>query len=166
MKSLQIDPTLATALITLRRDLHRHPELSGQEHRTCERLARALRDLVPTATVRRVAETGLVARVPGRDPEAPVVAIRGDIDGLPIQESTNLDFASVIDGVMHACGHDAHAAWAVGAALPRSHEETRSALFDMPAHRLYPVLITPEAFPESWPRWCRAAGRSPWRRGG
>ncbi|HEY0972100.1 MAG TPA: M20 family metallopeptidase [Gemmatimonadales bacterium] len=111
-----MDPVLADALIALRRDLHRYPELSGQEYRTCERLERAFSALVPIATVERVADTGLVARVPGRDPSAPVVAVRGDIDALPIQEETNLPFASERPSIMHACGHDVHASWAVGAA--------------------------------------------------
>jgi hippurate hydrolase len=66
--------------------------------------------------VDRVAGTGVVARIAGRDPSAPVVAIRGDIDALPIQEATSLSFASMNAGVMHACGHDVHAAWAFGAA--------------------------------------------------
>jgi hippurate hydrolase len=52
----------------------------------------------------------------GRNPNAPVVAIRGDIDALPIQEATGLPYASVNPGIMHACGHDVHASWAVGAA--------------------------------------------------
>ena len=111
-----LDAPLAGALVALRRGLHRHPELSGVEHRTAERLERALADLVPGATVRRVADTGLVARVPGTDRGAPTVAIRGDIDALPIQEATGLPYASEHPGVMHACGHDVHATWAVGAA--------------------------------------------------
>jgi amidohydrolase len=103
-------------LTELRRDLHRHPELSWQETRTQERLERTLRDC-GIADVRRVARTGLVARVRGRDARAPVVALRGDIDALPIAEATGLEFTSANDGVMHACGHDVHASWAVGAAL-------------------------------------------------
>jgi hippurate hydrolase len=63
-----------------------------------------------------VAGTGLVARVPGLDSAAPAVAIRGDIDALPITEETGAPFASQVPGVMHACGHDVHASWAVGAA--------------------------------------------------
>ncbi len=107
----------ARALLTeLRRDLHRHPELSWQESRTQETLERTLRNAGIT-DVRRIARTGLVARVPGRNPNAPVIALRGDIDALPITEATGLEFASVNDGVMHACGHDVHASWAVGAAL-------------------------------------------------
>ena len=103
------------ALVTLRRDLHEHPELSFAERRTCERLHAALAPL-DTRRLDRVAETGLVARIRGRDPAAPLVAVRGDIDALPIQEATGLPFASRTPNVMHACGHDVHASWAVGAA--------------------------------------------------
>ncbi len=103
-------------LVTLRRDLHRHPELSWQETETARRLEAALLE-IGVREIRRVAGTGLVARIPGRDPSVPVVAIRGDIDALPIQEATGLEYASVIPDVMHACGHDVHAAWTVGAAL-------------------------------------------------
>lgn len=105
-----------TLLRELRRDLHRHPELSWKETTTQARLERALRD-IGAPDVRRVAGTGLVARFPGRRKHAPVIAIRGDIDALPITEETGLDFASQSMGVMHACGHDVHASWAVGAAL-------------------------------------------------
>jgi amidohydrolase len=102
------------ALVALRRDLHRNPELSWKETRTQERLERALRDF-GIADVRRVAKTGLVARIPGKAKGA-TVAVRGDIDALPITEATGLEFASQNPGVMHACGHDVHATWAVGAA--------------------------------------------------
>jgi len=102
-------------LIELRHDLHRHPELSLQEARTVERLQSELAKL-DLDSLERVAGTGLVARIPGRDRDAKPVAIRGDIDALPIVEETGAAFASVNDGVMHACGHDLHAAWTVGAA--------------------------------------------------
>ncbi len=108
--------TDAAFLVELRRDLHAHPELSWHEVRTQARLEEALRALGIT-DIRRIAETGLVARIPGSVPGAPVIALRGDIDALPIQEATGLPYASRHDGVMHACGHDVHAAWAVGAAL-------------------------------------------------
>jgi amidohydrolase len=103
-------------LVELRRDLHAHPELSWKEARTQARLEDALRG-AGIVDVRRVATTGLVARVRGSVDGAPVVALRGDIDALPIQEATGLPYASRHEGVMHACGHDIHAAWAVGAAL-------------------------------------------------
>ncbi len=102
-------------LTELRHDLHRHPELSLQEVRTVERLQSELAKL-DLDSLERVAGTGLVARIPGRDRDAKPVAIRGDMDALPILEETGAAFASVNDGVMHACGHDMHAAWTVGAA--------------------------------------------------
>ena len=109
------DQALRATLVALRRELHADPELAFREHRTATRLEEALRPLAPLQ-LDRVADTGVVARIRGHDPEAPVVAIRGDIDALPIQEATNLAFASRNAGVMHACGHDVHATWAVGAA--------------------------------------------------
>src|ERR1044071_1724025 len=102
-------------LLTLRRDLHRHPELSLKEEKTARRLEAELATLKP-ASIDRVAGTGVVARFKGKDPGAPTVAVRGDIDALPIQEHTGLDYASQVPGVTHACGHDVHATWAVGAA--------------------------------------------------
>jgi hippurate hydrolase len=103
------------ALVNLRRAIHRHPELSGAEDRTAARLYDALSKLRP-AQLERVAGTGVIARIRGTDVGAPVVALRGDIDALPIHEATELEFASEVPGVMHACGHDVHATWAVGAA--------------------------------------------------
>ena len=103
------------ALVALRRGLHREPELSWKEEGTAQRLEAALRQL-GVGDIRRVAKTGLVARVPGTEPGAPTVALRGDIDALPITEETGFEFASTRPGVMHACGHDVHGSWAVGAA--------------------------------------------------
>lgn len=122
----QFSDALRRQLIDLRRDLHRHPELSFAESRTGAALEQALHDLVEPLLggrpllVTRVAGTGLIARIPGEQreahPNAPVVALRGDIDALPIREATGLPYASVNEGVMHACGHDVHASWAIGAA--------------------------------------------------
>ena len=112
---LIISSELRTRLIALRRDLHQHPELSFAEQRTGDVLARELASLA-RARIHRVARTGVIARIAGKDTRAPVVAIRGDIDALPIQEATGLPFASTNPGVMHACGHDVHATWAIGAA--------------------------------------------------
>lgn len=118
-------PGLETRLRSLRRSLHRHPELSWQEEETQARLAAAL-DELPAVDVRPVARTGLVARIPGHDGNAPRVAIRGDIDALPIREETGLPFASENPGVMHACGHDVHATWAVGAGALLAREPAAS----------------------------------------
>jgi amidohydrolase len=106
----------AAKLVALRRELHRHPELSWQEEATAALLETALVSL-GAIKVRRVAGTGVVGRIPGRRRDAPTVVIRGDIDALPIEEATGLEFASTTRGAMHACGHDVHASWAVGAAL-------------------------------------------------
>ena len=106
---------LRDVLVALRRDLHQHPELSFAESRTAQALEQALAAVNPVS-IRRVARTGVVTRIRGRRSDVPLVAVRGDIDALPIQEATGLPFASVNSGVMHACGHDVHATWAVGAA--------------------------------------------------
>ncbi len=111
----QFPEAVASRLVALRRDIHANPELSFREEQTAGRLMNALSDLGIDGA-KRVAATGVVARVRGRRAGAPVVAVRGDIDALPIQEATGLPFASTAAGVMHACGHDVHASWAVGAA--------------------------------------------------
>lgn len=103
-------------LIALRRALHANPELSWHETATQARLEAVLRDRAGGEMV-RVATTGLVVTIPGRDRSAPVVALRGDIDALPITEATGLECSSKTPGMMHACGHDVHASWAVGAAF-------------------------------------------------
>ncbi len=109
-------PREIEALLALRRDLHEHPELSWKEERTAGKLERALLAL-GALDVRRVAGTGVMGRLPGREPGGPTIAIRGDIDALPIQEETALPFASSVSGVMHACGHDVHATWTIGAGM-------------------------------------------------
>lgn len=90
----------------LRRDLHRHPELGFHEVRTAAIIAKELNELgfeVRTS----VAETGVVALMKGNE-SGPVVLVRFDMDALPILEETEASYASVNNGVMHACGHDGH----------------------------------------------------------
>lgn len=106
---------LRDRLVALRHDLHRRPELAFEERETQARLRRELEGLEP-AELREVAGTGLVARIAGRDRDRAPVVVRGDMDALPIQEETGAPFASRVPGRMHACGHDVHSAWAVGAA--------------------------------------------------
>ena len=102
----------ADALVALRRDLHRHPELSFREHRTAGLLAEQLRAL--GFTVRTgVGRTGIVAEIGSGEK---IVALRADMDALPIQEASQVDYRSTVAGVMHACGHDAHMAMLMGAA--------------------------------------------------
>ena len=105
--------SLAPELVGFRRDLHRHPELSFQEHRTAGLVAERLEELGLDAR-RGVAKTGVVADIVNG--EGPVVALRADMDALPIQELFDHDYGSDVAGVMHACGHDFHTAGLVGAA--------------------------------------------------
>jgi amidohydrolase len=102
-----------TALITWRRDLHQIPELGHQEVETAEYLAARLEamGLQPT----RLTATGMIADIDGRRP-GPVLAVRADMDGLPLTEDSGEPFASRHPGVMHACGHDGHMAIVLGVA--------------------------------------------------
>ncbi len=101
-------------VIRLRRQIHRRPELAFAEHETAALVAATLREIGVEPTT-GVARTGVVAHVEGGRP-GPTVALRADLDALPIREATGLDFASETDGQMHACGHDAHTAMLLGAA--------------------------------------------------
>ncbi|NKX38212.1 amidohydrolase [Tritonibacter mobilis] len=92
--------------IALRRDLHRHPELGFEEHRTSEKIATLLGEW-GWRVHRGLAGTGVVAQM-GQG--APVIGLRADIDALPMDEATGLDYASATPGKMHACGHDGHTA--------------------------------------------------------
>jgi len=86
-------------IVALRRDIHRHPELSGEEEQTAGRIETALAGLGLAS--RRVGGTGVVADIPG-EMSGPIVALRADLDALPIHEETGLSFSSATDGVMHA----------------------------------------------------------------
>ena len=101
-------------LIEIRRDIHRVPELAFEETRTAGIVAAELArlGLAPRTGIGR---TGVVADIPGGRP-GPVLAIRADMDALPIHEETGVDFASTIEGRMHACGHDIHTATLLGVA--------------------------------------------------
>ncbi|MFC7486570.1 amidohydrolase [Knoellia sp. CPCC 206453] len=108
-------------LIAIRRDLHAHPELSRLETRTTEIIASRLEKA--GVRVRRFPGTGLVADL-GAEQAAYRVALRADMDALPVQEQTDLAFASTNDGVAHACGHDVHVAALLGAMLAlQEHEQ-------------------------------------------
>ena len=92
-----------------RRHLHAHPELSYKEHNTAKYVAQQLKafGLEP---IEGVADTGVVATVQGKNPSKQVVALRADMDALPIQEKNEVSYKSTVSGVMHACGHDVHTA--------------------------------------------------------
>lgn len=108
----------AAALTEFRRDLHRHPELSMKERRTAARIAEELRKLDGLDVTEWAAGgTGVTALLRGEKAGGATVLLRADIDALPVEEKTGLPFASENAGVMHACGHDGHAAWLLGAAM-------------------------------------------------
>lgn len=102
-------------LIEFRRDLHMHPELSFKEFRTTEKIKEKLVDL-GIEIIDLGMETGVVGLLRGRG-AGPTIALRGDIDALPIQELNNVPYKSKIDGIMHACGHDIHTTSVIGAAI-------------------------------------------------
>jgi amidohydrolase len=113
-------------LIRTRRDLHRHPELGFEEHRTAGIVAERLRAAgyqVQTG----VAVTGVVGTLRGGGGDGPTLLLRADMDALPIEEQTAHDFRSTRAGVMHACGHDAHVAigLAVAERLARTRDQWR-----------------------------------------
>jgi len=105
---------IAPELIAFRRELHRYPELSLQESTTAAKIAQQLERLgIPYRT--GVGGHGIIADLQGEQ-TGPLIALRADMDALPIFEETGLSFSSTVPGIMHACGHDAHTAILLGAA--------------------------------------------------
>jgi amidohydrolase len=101
-------------IVALRRDIHREPELGFDTEKTAEKVLAAI-DGLPLDIQTGVAENGIVATLEGEG-DGPTVALRADMDALPILEETGLPFASETEGKMHACGHDGHTSMLVGAA--------------------------------------------------
>ena len=125
-----------TQLIELRRHLHAHPELSGQEHQTAALIAGELRDL-GWQVQEGVGRTGVLAEL--GPSSAPLVGLRVDMDALPVEERTGLAFASKQQGVMHACGHDIHTCIGLGVARMLAAEsalQARVRLLFQPAEEL------------------------------
>ena len=101
--------------IMIRRHLHKYPELSFQEHQTSNYIQHKLTEYgIPFQA--GVVDTGVVALINGVDPQSKCIALRADMDALPIHEQTNASYASKNKGVMHACGHDFHTASLLGVA--------------------------------------------------
>ena len=112
-----VDETLVNNLTEWRRHIHAHPELSYQEYETTNFIEQQMQSI--GFEVRRFSfGSGLICDIPGADGAvaADVVALRADIDALPMQEDTGYEFASRNEGVCHSCGHDAHTAMLLGAA--------------------------------------------------
>ncbi|MDB5616135.1 M20 aminoacylase family protein [Tardiphaga sp.] len=106
---------LQPAIQAWRRDLHSHPEVMYDVHRTAAFVAERLRAFGCDEVVSGLGQTGVVGVIKGRQPGG-VIGLRADMDALPIDEETNLEYASKTPGKMHACGHDGHTAMLLGAA--------------------------------------------------
>ena len=105
---------LKNTIINTRRDFHKHPELSFKEFRTSKIVAEKLKSF-GIETKKNIGKTGVVGILKG-EKNGPTIALRADMDALPIQETNDISYKSVNKGIMHACGHDAHTAMLLGAA--------------------------------------------------
>ncbi len=136
-----LDNSIVDRMIELRRAIHQNPELSHEENATSA-LVRSELKAAGIGPIVEVAGTGLIVDIPGSS-DGPTLAIRADLDALPITEQTGLAFASRNDGVMHACGHDSHTAMVLAAALtlkntPESFAGTARIIFQ-PAEEAEPL---------------------------
>ena len=107
--------TQAPEIIRWRRHLHTHPELSYKEVETARFVADTLR-AIGINPQERIAGTGVLAQIEGKNPSRKIIALRGDMDALPIQEANETPYKSQNPGVMHACGHDVHTTSLLGTA--------------------------------------------------
>ena len=105
----------AREVVAIRRHLHANPELSFEEYNTAKFVAEKLKSF-GIAPIEGIANTGLVALIEGKNPSSKVVALRADMDALPILEQNDVPYKSKVHGVMHACGHDVHTSSLLGTA--------------------------------------------------
>ena len=103
-------------VVSIRRHLHQHPELSFQEANTSNYIYSMLQEIGIT-NLKRIADNGIVALIEGSNPSSKVIALRADIDALPIQETNEVPYKSTVEGIMHACGHDVHTASLLGTTM-------------------------------------------------
>ena len=122
----EIRDSFGEDIVSLRREIHREPELGFDTKKTAEKVLDALEGL-PLEVETGLAKNGIVATLKGEG-DGPTVALRADMDALPIQEETDLPFASEEDGKMHACGHDGHTSMLVGAVRALSQDHLRERL--------------------------------------
>lgn len=114
-KIKQLSDEYSGQVIESRRHLHANPELSYQEYNTAKFVAGQLRSF-GVNVVEGIATTGLLAEIRGKNPEKKSIALRADMDALPISEANDVPYRSQVPGVMHACGHDVHTASLLGTA--------------------------------------------------
>ena len=131
MTDLITNTQLSHRIIELRREFHKFPELSRDECQTAQRIKREL-DRLQIPYRSEVAGYGIVGEIPGKQ-NGPRIALRADMDALPIQEETGLSFTSANPGIMHACAHDAHMSILIGAA----EELQRSAPYEYPIRLIF-----------------------------
>jgi len=112
----ELTTNISPRLVEISRHIHAHPELSGEEYQTAAFVAGVL-SANGLHVEECIGKTGVIAELKGTQPSDRILAIRTDMDALPIQERTNLDYASRISGVMHACGHDIHTTVGLGTAM-------------------------------------------------
>lgn len=105
----------AGEIVGMRRHLHSNPELSFQEFETAKYVANALRK-IGLDPIEGIAKTGVAALIEGKNPSKKVIALRADLDALPIKETNSIPYKSTNEGVMHACGHDVHTSSLLGTA--------------------------------------------------
>lgn len=146
---------LAPRLIEIRRHIHAHPELSGQEYQTAAYISGVLSSC-GLHVQEMVGKTGVVAELRGQgSPQGNVLAIRTDMDALPIAEKADLPFASKSPGIMHACGHDAHTTIGLGTAMVLA-ELTQS--LDQPFPSTTRFLFQPAEETAQGAKWMIADG--------
>ena len=113
-KIKQLAESIFDEVVSIRRHLHKYPELSFKEHKTSAYIKSVLSSWNIPFT-EDIADTGIVVLLKGNNPSSKTIALRADFDALPIIEDNEVDYCSVNNGVMHACGHDAHTASLLGA---------------------------------------------------
>ncbi len=103
-------------IISVRRHIHKHPELSFKEYKTSEFVCSIL-DKHKITYTKNIVETGIIAIIEGNNPTKKTILLRADLDALPIEEENNVNYKSINAGIMHACGHDVHSASIIGTAI-------------------------------------------------
>jgi amidohydrolase len=114
-KVKQLAKEYAQDIVDIRRHIHSNPELSFQEYETSKFVTAKLREF-GVDEIQKVTDTGLTALIKGKNPESKTIALRADMDALPIKEANEVDYKSKTEGVMHACGHDVHTSSLLGTA--------------------------------------------------